>query len=363
MLLSMTNISAPQTVLVADDDPSIHAIFRRLVKPMGVRLISCLDGESVEARVHEDPPDLVFLDVFMPGRDGIDVCRQLRKNPPTSLVPILMLSARGELDDRLKGLEAGANDYLVKPVELAEVVAKVRTYLELSRLQKKLIESERRRAVTGLLRGLAHQFNNILCGISGTAQVMDLRVAADHPVKEHCRTIVQYSHRAATISQQLLVLAGARRDSGDSSVTDILESCKSAWDASMSGTSRNHKLETKCTIPSGVRLRMGSADMQSALFHLMQNAVRAMTEGGTIHLDMWLEDHSAFIEISDTGKGMTSEEQAKAMEPFYQNWDRPSDAGLGLPFVRALAEEVGGSLDLDSITGQGTRVRLSVPAG
>lgn len=359
----MNNHSAAQTLLVADDDPAIHAIFRRLVKPMGVRLVSCLDGESVEARVQEDPPDLVFLDVFMPGRDGIDVCRQLRRNPPTALIPILMLSARGELDDRLKGLEAGANDYLVKPVELGEVVAKVRTYLELSRMHKKVIEAERRRAVTGLLRGLAHQFNNILCGISGTAQVMDLRVAADHPVKEHCRTIVQYSHRAATISQQLLVLAGARRDSGDSSVTDVLEACKSAWDASMAGTARNHKLETRCTIPSGVRLRMGSADLQSALFHLMQNAVRAMTEGGTVKLDMWLQENAAVIEILDTGRGMTAEEQAKALEPFYQNWDRPSDAGLGLPFVRALAEEVGGSLDLDSTTGEGTRVRLCVPAG
>lgn len=363
MLFAMHNTAAPQTVLVADDDPAIHAIFRRLVKPMGVRLISCLDGDSVEARVHEDPPDLIFLDVFMPGRDGIDVCRQLRRSPPASLIPILMLSARGDLDDRIKGLEAGANDYLVKPVELAEMGAKVKTYLELSRMQKKLIESERRRAVTGLLRGLAHQFNNILCGISGTAQVMDLRVAADHPVKEYCRTIVQYSHRAATISQQLLVLAGARRDSGDSSVTDVLEACKSAWDASMAGTSRNHKLDTRCTIPSGVRLRMGGADLQSALFHLMQNAVHAMSEGGDIKLDMWLQDNAAIVELSDTGRGMTPEEQAKAVEPFYQNWDRPSDAGLGLPFVRALAEEVGGSLELDSITGQGTRVRLSVPAG
>lgn len=357
----MTTNSSAQTVLVADDDPGIHAVFRRLVKPLGVRLISCLDGDSVEARVLEEHPDVIFLDVLMPGRDGIDVCRQLRTSPMTSLIPILMLSMRVELDDRLKGLEAGANDYLVKPIEIAEVVAKVRTYLELSRMQKKVIEAERRRAVTGLLRGLAHQFNNILCGISGTAQVMDLRVAPDSPIKEQCRTIVQYSHRAATISQQLLVLAGARRDSGDSSVTDILEASRSAWDASMSGTARNHKLDTKCSIPSGVRLRMGVADLQASLFHLMQNAVRAMTEGGTIALDLWLEGNQARIELSDTGKGMTPEEQSKSVEPFYQNWDRPSDAGLGLPFVRALVEEVGGSLELTSITGKGTRVSLCVP--
>ena len=359
----MTANSTPQTVLVADDDPGIHAIFRRLLKPMGVQLQSCLDGDSVEARALENHPDLIFLDVLMPGRDGIDVCRQLRRNPPTALTPILILSARGELDDRVKGLEAGANDYLVKPVEMAEVVAKVRTYLELARMQRKVIEAERRRAVTGLLRGLAHQFNNILCGISGTAQVMDLRVAGDHPVKEHCRTIVQYSHRAATISQQLLVLAGARRDSGDSAIPDILEACKSAWEASMAGTPRHHKLETRCLIPSAVRLRMGAADLQAALFHLMQNAVHATGEGGTITLDLWMDGDSGIVELTDTGRGMTTEEQAKALEPFYQNWDRPSDAGLGLPFVRALVEEVGGGLELTSATGQGTRVRLRIPLG
>jgi len=361
MVSAMTNLSTAQTVLVADDDPAIHAVFRRLLKPMGVRLVSCLDGDSVEERSAEEHPDLVFLDVLMPGMDGTDVCRLLRKAPHTALVPILMLSARGDLDDRLKGLDAGANDYIVKPIELAEVVAKVRTYLELSRMQKKLIEAERRRAVTGLLRGLAHQFNNILCGISGTAQVLDLRVPAESPIKEQCRTIVQYSHRAATISQQLLVLAGARRDSGDSALPDLMEAAKSAWEASMAGTARIHKLEQKCSIPASVRLRMGVADLQAALFHLMQNAVRAMKEGGAINLDMWMEGSFAVLELSDTGRGMTSEEQAKAIEPFYQNWDRPSDAGLGLPFVRALAEEVGGNLELASFTGKGTRVTLKVP--
>ena len=359
----MNNANNAQTVLVADDDPAIHAVFRRLLKPMGVHLVSCLDGDAVEPRMLEAHPDLVFLDVLMPGKDGIDVCRDLRKTTASSLTPILMLSARGELDDRIKGLEAGANDYLVKPIHLAEVVAKVRTYLEISRMQRKLIEAERRRAVTGLLRGLAHQFNNILCGISGTAQVMDLRIPSDSPVKDQCRTIVQYSHRAATISQQLLVLAGARRDSGDSAVTDLMEASRSAWEASMAGTARLHKLESKCSIPSSVRLRMGVADLQSALFHLMQNSVRAMKDGGVVFLDMWLESGYALLELSDTGHGMTAEEQAKALEPFYQNWDRPSDAGLGLPFVRALAEEVGGSLELTSFSGKGTRVTLRIPVG
>lgn len=350
-----------QTILVADDDPGIHAIFRKLLKPLGVQLISCLDGPSAEERAVQEHPDLVFLDVLMPGRDGTEVCRNLRCSPATAVVPILLLSSHGEPKDRLRGLEAGANDYLVKPVELPEVAAKVRTYLELSHLHRKLVESERRRAVTGLLRGLAHQFNNILCGISGTAQILDLRVDAKDPAKELARTIVQYSQRAATISQQLLVLAGARRDSGDASHRDVDEALRSAWDASLAGTQRTHRLDLRGTLPGEVRLRMGSADLQACLFHIMQNAVHAMPTGGNVLLTLSAQDRAASFSLTDTGRGMTQSEMEKALEPFYQNWDRPSDAGLGLPFVRALVEEIGGSLEMHSVQGEGTTVLLRIP--
>jgi DNA-binding response OmpR family regulator len=357
----MTAEYSTQTVLVADDDPAIHAIFRKLLKPFEVRLVSCLDGASIESRALEERPDLVFLDVIMPGKDGIEVCRTLRSSPGTSLVPILLMSARGELRDRLNGLEAGANDYMVKPVEVPEVVAKVRTYLELSRLHRKLLESERRRAVTGLLRGLAHQFNNILCGISGTAQILDLRVQTGDPAKELARTIVQYSHRAATISQQLLALAGARRDNGDSTFQDVAETIRSAWDAAQSGTSRTHRLEIQGRIPPGIRLQMGSADLQACLFHVMQNSIRAMPEGGEIVLEVSCLDDRLALSLSDVGRGMTQSEMDKSLEPFYQNWDRPADAGLGLPFVRALVEEAGGAIDLRSRLGEGTTVSLRIP--
>ncbi|HXP91626.1 MAG TPA: hybrid sensor histidine kinase/response regulator [Fibrobacteria bacterium] len=350
-----------QTILVADDDPAIHAIFRKLLKPLGVRLVSCLDGTSAEVRALDERPDLVFLDVLMPGRDGTEVCRTLRGSAATATVPILMLSGRGSPEERLLGLESGANDYLVKPVEVSEVSAKVRTYLEISRLHRKLVESERRRAVTGLLRGLAHQFNNILCGISGTAQIMDLRLEPDDPTKDLARTIVQYSHRAATISQQLLVLAGARRDSGDATGPDLQEAVRSAWEASLSGTARMHRLDLTGTLPEGIRLRMGAADLQACLFHVMQNSVRAMPDGGVVALEVSSRERITLLSLRDKGRGMTPTEVENAMEPFYQNWDRPADAGLGLPFVRALVEEIGGHLELQSVLGEGTVVRLGIP--
>ncbi|MBK8802664.1 MAG: response regulator [Fibrobacteres bacterium] len=350
-----------QTVLVADDDAAIHAIFRRLLKPLGTRLISCRDGTSACEQALAQVPEIIFLDVVMPGMDGTDLCRKLRETPATAIVPIILLSSLGEPTDRLKGLEAGANDYLVKPIALPEVLAKVRTYLQLSTLHRKAIEIERRRAVTGLLRGLAHQFNNILCGLSGSAQVLDRRLGGDHPAKDQVKVIVQYSQRAATISQQLLVLAGARHDLGSAGSKELSEAIRSAWESALTGIARSHRMVVTGSIEPGVRLKIGEADLQACLFHVLQNALRASPQGGEIQIQIQPEASAIRLGITDLGCGMTQQELAKSMEPFHQNWDRPSDAGLGLPFVRALMEDCGGSLELASVKGSGTTATLRIP--
>jgi DNA-binding response OmpR family regulator len=356
----MKPATGQQTVLVADDDPTIHVLFRKILHSTGgIRLLTCLDGKEAQRLALEHQPDIIFLDVLMPEIDGLDVCRHLRSQPSTALTPILFLSGRAS--DRLRGLELGANDYLLKPVDIAELKAKCRTYLRLSALQKKFVEMERRRTVTGLLRGLAHQFNNILCGLSGAAQVLDLRMPPESSLRDNCRTIVQYSQRAATLSQQLLVLAGARREVGECRTQEMLESAHTAWEAAQSGTPRIHELQTTCHIPSDVRIAMGAADFQACLFHLMQNSIRSMEAPGTILLHLDRDGTQLVATLTDQGRGMTPQELHQALDPFVQNRDRPSDAGLGLPFVRALVEESGGTLELESSPLQGTRAVIHLP--
>jgi len=357
--VSIKPASAQQTVLVADDDPTIHAIFRRILHGNHIRLLTCVDGMQAEDLAREHVPDLIFLDVLMPRRDGLDVCRHLRAESATAFTPILFLSGRSA--DRLKGLELGANDYLLKPVDLAELKAKCRTYLRLSALQRQFVSMERRRAITGLLRGLAHNFNNILCGLSGAAQVLDLRMPQESPLRENCKTIVQYSQRAATLSQQLLVLSGARSEIGECHAGDILESARTAWEAAQARTPRIHHLDISCDVPSGTRIGMGAADLQTCLFHLLQNANQAMELPGVVTVSVGLKARQVLIVVQDRGRGMTAAELRHAQEPFVHFRDRPTDAGLGLPFVRALLEECGGGLDLESSPNAGTRATLHLP--
>ena len=114
------------TILVVDDDPKIRSLLRRSLAYEGYAILEAADGPSALAQVEEMWPDLVILDIMLPGLDGLAVCRRLRE---IGEVPVLMLTARDEVADRVHGLDSGADDYLIKPFALEELLARVRALL------------------------------------------------------------------------------------------------------------------------------------------------------------------------------------------------------------------------------------------
>ncbi len=120
-------------VLIVEDDEAIVRLLRRGLTYEGYQVESALDGESGLAQAREHHPDLVILDLMLPGIDGLEVCQRLRGS---SNVPILMLTAKDTIQDRVQGLDAGADDYLVKPFELDEVLARVRALLRRTQTER-----------------------------------------------------------------------------------------------------------------------------------------------------------------------------------------------------------------------------------
>jgi two-component system response regulator MprA len=121
----------PTRVLVVDDDPKILSLLRRGLSFAGYAVDTAADGAAALAAARDRPPDVVVLDVLLPGLDGLEVCRRLRLGDAT--LPILMLTARDRIPDRVAGLDTGADDYLVKPFDFDELLARLRALLRRAR--------------------------------------------------------------------------------------------------------------------------------------------------------------------------------------------------------------------------------------
>lgn len=125
----MAAVAAAQTVLIVDDDPNVVALGRVYLERDGYRVLAAGDGARGLALAREERPDLVVLDLMLPRLNGLDVCRALRREAGTKDLPIIMLTARVEEEDRLVGLDSGADDYVVKPFSPRELAARVRAVL------------------------------------------------------------------------------------------------------------------------------------------------------------------------------------------------------------------------------------------
>jgi diguanylate cyclase (GGDEF)-like protein len=123
-------------VLVVDDEEPIRKIVSFQLEKAGYEVTTCADGEEALSRASEREPDLILLDVMMPNMDGYEVCKRLKSSYQTSHVPIIMVTAKSELENRLQGFEDGANDYITKPFAITELLVRVKNVLQWSQLQR-----------------------------------------------------------------------------------------------------------------------------------------------------------------------------------------------------------------------------------
>ncbi|HEX8416614.1 MAG TPA: response regulator, partial [Methylobacterium sp.] len=312
-------------------------------------------------------------DVMMPVLDGIALVREVRRDPALRMLPVIMLSARAGEEAGLEGLEAGADDYLVKPFSARELLARVRANLELARLRRETEEqaaqARKMEAVGQLTSGIAHDFNNLLAAIMGSVELSERRVA-DERVLRLLNNAMQAAQRGAKLTEQLLAFSRKQRlDTRPVDVNRILSGMADLLQRTLGGT-------------VGVSTRLAKdlwtakADptrLELAVLNLAVNARDAMPDGGELTIETanleademrpagLADGDFVRLRVSDTGEGMAPEVMARLFEPFFTTKAQGKGTGLGLAQVYGTAKQLGGEVTVESRPGTGTVVTLYLP--
>lgn len=181
-------------VLIVEDDPDIAALLQHTLEKGGHTIDVLASGSSVLPRVAAAPPDLVVLDLMLPGMNGLQVCQALRRDPATAAIPILMLTAKGDEDDRVRGLELGADDYVTKPFSIRELMARVKAVLRRRSLASPAAPAENYRFGDIAVNTRSHE-------VTRAGQPVDLSS------KEFALLAYFIAHRSETLSRDQLLEA------------------------------------------------------------------------------------------------------------------------------------------------------------
>jgi len=193
------------TILVVDDHPDARKLLTLLLKPEGHHILQAADGPEA-LRLADATPDLslIVLDVMMPGMDGLEVCRQLRAVRRDRYVPIILVTALDDEEYLCAGLGAGADDYITKPINPAQILARVRTALRLKAALDELIESRELAAIGALQVTLAHEINNPLTIAQGNIEMLLNAGGSDPATSRRLRAAFEACTRIRALVQQLV---------------------------------------------------------------------------------------------------------------------------------------------------------------
>ena len=356
-------IAGAGRILLCDDNADMRQYVRQLLVGQGWDVEAVEDGAAALRSVKARLPDLVISDVMMPKLDGFGVLRALRRDDETRLLPVILLSARAGDEARVEGIDAGADDYLVKPFAARELVARVRAQLSAARERQEAARiSEAARSTAEqenqrkdeFLAMLSHELRNPMAAISMTLDMMER--SADDPLAtaRHRETTQRQMRNLTRLVDDLLDVSRITRGSVElktrtmdfaAMVQHALTSARSTIDA------RAHALSV--SIAAGdYRLDGDEARLEQAVVNLLVNAAKYTEPGGAIWVtlarDTTDSQPHAELRVRDTGRGIPADMLDKVFDVFFQvspSLDRSSGGlGLGLTLAKRLLEMHEGSV-------------------
>ena len=384
------------TILIIDDNPTNLAVVVNYLKEFGFDIMVARNGEIGLKRAQMTCPDIILLDVMMPGIDGFETCSRLKANESTCDIPVIFMTALDSTEDKVKGFEVGGVDYVTKPIQQEEILARITTHLrirdltltlnakidELLKTRHELVQSEKMASLGRLVAGFAHELNTpvgIAVGAASTLQNKvklitklleqeevdeDDLVSALNIIKQTAELTLSNLKRAANLMKSF------KRTAIDQTseklkpflvkelISDVINLLHSSF------KSTHIEIQVDCSDQLAIYGLPGT--LEQILTNLMINSlVHGFEEGknaGHIVIAIHLKGEHLHLAYSDTGKGIAPENMENIFEPFFTTHRTHGGSGLGLYICyNLITSQLKGTINCESTLGKGVVFRIEFP--
>lgn len=360
-------------ILVVDDQPINVQLLKRKLEREGMGVTTAYSGREALDLVAADKPDLILLDVMMPDMDGIEVCTRLQADPETKSIPVIFITARTSKEGKIEGLGVGAVDYITKPIDLDETLARVQTQLrfvqinrELVDLQRRLGESRRTATIGAVTQGIAHNLNNLLGVVIGYIDLV--KAYSDKPelVRKNAQHLEDAVNRIVVIIKQLTNLVVKNKPPLERvPLMRLLE-----------GGIRRFQSENRIDQPVSIENALTDLSLdtnvevvEEAIAKLLINAWESYQDAPddqrpitvrTELTDKADEGKCLLVYVEDRGRGIDPEIKDHAFEPFISA-KHTVGVGMGLTVARHSLRNLGGEVGLADRPGGGAVATIRHP--
>ena len=360
-------------VFIVDDNPNNLTLLATILRGAGHRVRAANSGRRALETVEALPPELVMLDVSMPDMDGYEVCQRLKAMPGLKAVPVIFTSALAEAVDKVRGFAAGGVDYVTKPFDRGEVLARVQTQLRVFRLQRELLARNQELSALNeeknrLLGAVVHDLRTPLTVVAGYAEFLRLGVLDDEQ-RDFVEQILRTTGFMEALVDDLLDLSAIEAGSLQLRLEeiDLHEHLARVVELNRRLAARKDVRVQLAADPGAVVARVDAGKVEQVLNNLIGNAVKFSPRGTRVTVSLAADEGTARIAVADEGQGIPAGELAHLFEPFRVTSVRPTEGekstGLGLAIVHRIVTGHGGQIQAESEVGRGTTLSFTLPRG
>jgi len=345
-------------ILIVDDAMDTVELLRKRFRSEGYDTAEAYNGEEGLQKVTEYNPDLIVLDVMMPKIDGYEVCQRLKADENTKFIPILMLTAKGEVEHKVKGLNIGADDYLAKPFDYKELSARIRSLLSIKATHEKKVEEEKSGALEQMMDQVAHEIRNPLTAIGGFARKVFTKLPDGDPNRKYMQMIIEDVAVLENMIKQLIELKSMSISIKEpTNINNVIKDSLKIFEQDFIQKAIHVESDLKDDLPM---ITIDKKLLKRAFCNLIRNAIEAMETGTKVlKITSKMSGDNLEIQFSDTGIGISKEKIKNIFDPLVTS--KVYGPGLGLTFALKIIQDHNGTISVQSEEGKGTTFTISFP--